>query len=434
MGRADKGFTNFTFVCAVTTLGLLASATNANAAGFAVREQSVEGQGASFAGIAAGGNDLSSIFFNPATITLHPGLNIEVNGSLIIPDSRLSGGAAVHPALGPLAGGNGGNIGVLALVPATYTSYQVNQRLFVGLGINSPFGLSTKANDNWLGRFHAIESTVLSINANPVIGYKVSPMISIAAGVQVEYIDVKLTNSVFSAAGESFAELEADDFGYGFTLGVLFEPTPATRIGIGFRSKVEHTVKGNAEFTPGLQVPTPGGVIGPFARLGVRGTLTLPETVSIGLRQKISPKITLLAGFEWANWSRFNELRIEFDTVLPDTVTDQQWSDSYFYSLGGEYNYDEKTIFRAGVAFENSSVPDATRTPRIPDNDRYWASVGLTHQVTESISVSAAYTHIFVKKASINLTTLPDNATRGSLSGTYKTNIDILSISLKKAF
>jgi len=434
MESAKKKVSNFTFACAVTTLGLLVQSTNVNAAGFAVREQSSEGQGASFAGIAAGGSDLSSMFFNPATITLHPGLNIEVNGALIIPDSRLSGGAAVHPVLGPLAGGSGGNIGVLALVPATYTSYQVNQRLFVGLGVNSPFGLSTKANGGWLGRFHALESTVISINANPVVGYKFSPMISVAAGVQVEYIDVKLTNSVFSAAGESFAKLKADDFGYGFTLGALFEPTPYTRIGIGFRSKVKHTVKGNAQFTPGLLVPTPGGVIGPFARLGVRGSLTLPETVSIGLRQKISPKLTLLAGFEWANWSRFSELRIEFDTVLPNTVTDQQWSDSYFYSLGGEYNYDEKTVFRAGVAYENSGVPDATRTPRIPDNDRYWASVGLTRQLTKSISISAAYTHVFVKKASINLTTLPDNATRGSLSGTYKTSIDILTVSLKKSF
>jgi long-chain fatty acid transport protein len=52
---------------------VLAATAAANAGGLAVREQSAYGQGSSYAGVAAGGS-LSSMFWNPATLTQVPGL------------------------------------------------------------------------------------------------------------------------------------------------------------------------------------------------------------------------------------------------------------------------------------------------------------------------------------------------------------------------
>src|SRR5262245_56198161 len=66
---------------ATSALGLMAIAsTQANASGLAPREQSVYGQGTSFAGIAAGGA-LSSMFWNPATMTQFAGKGLEVGAS-----------------------------------------------------------------------------------------------------------------------------------------------------------------------------------------------------------------------------------------------------------------------------------------------------------------------------------------------------------------
>src|SRR5438105_2588103 len=132
------------FLRAGTALGLLVIASaHANAGGFAVREQSVYGQGSSFAGVAAGGA-LSSMYWNPATMTQVPGIVSETDVSGLIPYS------ANTPTGGTLAGlGFPGtsNVADAAFVPAGYTSYQLTPNLWLGLSINAPFGLSVNFPD-----------------------------------------------------------------------------------------------------------------------------------------------------------------------------------------------------------------------------------------------------------------------------------------------
>lgn len=420
----------YSALVAVAVSGVVFQPNNAAAGGFSIREQSAEGQGASFAGIAAGSHGLSSMFFNPATLTRHKGRKFEVNAAGILPNAKLNNAVAANAGGVPLTGGNGGNGGAFAAVPATYGSYQVSDKLFLGIAINSPAGTVTDYTPGYVGRFHGVKSDVLTLNANPVVAYKVSPMLSIAFGAQVEYLDVQLTNTVLDPAPpnpENTADLTADGFGFGFTAGLTFDPTPSTQIGVGYRSQIKHSIKGKAIFSPGLGA-------GALVRSEARGALTRPEMITLGLRQKVTPKFTALAGFEWTNWSSFEELRIKFDNVaLPDAVVKEDWRDSYFYSLGGEYAYTESTILRAGAAFEKSPVPDGTRTPRIPDNDRIWLSAGFTHEWNDWITVSGAFTHIFVKDAPINLL-LADNPTRGTLSGIFKSSVDILSLSVTADF
>jgi long-chain fatty acid transport protein len=152
-------------------------------------------------------------------------------------------------------------------------------------------------------------------------------------------------------AGVKFFDASADDFDVGFTAGLLFEPSEMTSIGIGFRSSVSHALKGDANILTSL------GPINP----DITASFKSPETVTIGLRQKLNDRATLLAGLEWANWSRFKELRIKADaTGATLGVTDEQWKDSWLVSLGGEFAFDDKLTLRAGAAYEKSPVPDAT--------------------------------------------------------------------------
>src|SRR5664280_755088 len=72
---------------------LIAATADANAGGFAVREQSAWGQGSSFAGVAAGGS-LSAMFWNPATMTQIPGIQSESVLTGIMPYAANTPGAA----------------------------------------------------------------------------------------------------------------------------------------------------------------------------------------------------------------------------------------------------------------------------------------------------------------------------------------------------
>ena len=392
-------------------IGSTALVSAAHAGGFAVREQSAEGQGASFAGIAAGGSDLSSMSFNPATITLHKGVNIEGNAAAILPYSKATDGVSV-PLVAPATGTNSGNIGKFALVPATYASYQVNEDLFIGFSANAPFGLVTKGNATWAGAWHGIESDLFFLQAGPTVGYKVNDMISVGGAVRGVYSDVLLSQYA-GAAGT--ATLKGDDWGINYSLGLLITPTETTRIGIGFNSKTDIKYKGTARFSGA-----------PVLNSTITAKLKTPETLTIGLRQQVGEDFTVLLGFEWANWSRMKQLNpIVTSGLATLTATPFNWKDSYYYSIGGEYKYSEDTTLRAGFAFEDSPVPDATRGVRIPDANRYWLSIGASHQVNDDLKVSLGYTHIIAENGNVNL---PAGAVP-SIAATFKQHVNIIAVS-----
>ncbi|QPC41773.1 outer membrane protein transport protein [Kaustia mangrovi] len=409
----------------VSAFVLIAGQGSAQAAGFAIREQSAEGQGAAFAGIGAGGADLSSIFFNPATITLHDGWQFEADAALIVPYSRADDGS-LSPAgalLPPGVSGDSGDVGSLEFVPATYASVQVNDRLYLGLSVNAPFGLSTKANEDWVGAPHGVKSQVTTYNISPMIGLKLSDELSVAAGVQVNYVDATLTSHFPFAVAPVVPEgldvrVKGDDWGVGFTAGLMWQPTATTRIGLGFRSMIEHELEGRAKVEQGGATLSSGDATAP---------LDLPETVTLGIRQEITERATLLLGVEWANWSRFKTLTVNSEKGLApiggESVTPEHWNDSWFFSLGGEYRWSPALTLRAGVAYEDSGVPTSTRTPRVPDNNRYWVSVGASYAFSERLSFSVAYSHLFVEDGKVAL----EEPT--PLHAEFEQDIDIVSLS-----
>ncbi len=171
---------------------LVAATSDANAGGFALREQSAWGQGTSYAGVAAGGS-LSSMFWNPATMTQVPGIQSESVLSGILPSSSNT------PA--PVARGSGlggtGNTGEDALVPSSYYSWQFRPDMWLGLSVNSPFGLSVKFPIGWAGSEYAAGSSYLkTYNSTPSFAYRINDLISVGVGVQVQYAKADLSQGV----------------------------------------------------------------------------------------------------------------------------------------------------------------------------------------------------------------------------------------------
>lgn len=417
-------------------VGTTLATTAASAAGFAIREQSGSFQGLSFAGVAAGGDDISTMYFNPATLALHDGASVHASLSYILPRSEFTlaeatdGGTPFTPER-PTGGGEGGDIADDAVVPALYGAWS-RDRLHLGLGVTAPFGLRTAQSETWAGRYHATESELTTININPALAYRVSDRLSVAAGFVAQYADATLANASDlrgalgvplappSPATDGLAEIEGDDWDFGFTLGVLAEPIEGTRIGLGYRSQINHSLEGDFELSfAGSAVRTTGG----------RAALATPQVASLGVRQRVTEDIDLLGTFEWTGWSSFDELRISFDDGTPDTVTDQDWRDSVFVAVGGEYRPRPDLVLQAGAAFDQSPINDSLRTPRIPGNDRTWLSLGAAWTPRDWLSIGGGYSRIFVADGDVDL---DEGATitggRGVLRGSFENSIDILVV------
>lgn len=445
-----QGSPRLRILLAGTLAGGLAAAGDAAATGYELREQSAVGQGASFAGSAARNDDPSMLFFNPAAMAGLPGIQGAVVGSGIFPRAEATSGTATrNTALGgsPITGSLGGDLGLDAFVPALYTTVALGSDWRVGLSVNSPWGLVTKYPFDFIGRYHALTSSLRTINVAPAVSWQATPTLAFGAAMQVQYASARLSSAVdFGAIGrasglpfvpgsrDGISTVTGHDTAIGWVIGAQWEPIAGTRLGASFRSAVFHTLQGDAEFQG---VPSPLNLSRNFQNTSARAKLTTPETATIGLSQAIGERWTLLAGLEWTNWSRFQDLIVDFDNGRAPSVTEERWKDSVFVNLGAEYRWDEKLTLRAGFAYDQSPVPDSTRTPRIPDSDRYWLSVGASYAVRPGMVVSLGYTHIFAPAARVNLVDPgPDNTNlfRGNLDANYSASVDIVAAQLRFAF
>ena len=227
--------------------------------------------------------------------------------NLIKPSSEFNN-AGTTPAVSTITGagpfplnGNGGDAGDLAFVPNAYLSWQLTPQLFVGLGVNVPFGLKTEYDSNWMGRFHALKSELKSINVNPSVAFKINDTISIAGGVNWQRVEAELTKAVnysflASAGGlpgvplltEGSNKIEGDDHAWGYNLGVLFKVGPKTDVGISYRSKMSYTLHGSVNFF-GRPANLQGALVVPavFNQAGdgpISADVTLPDTLSLGVK------------------------------------------------------------------------------------------------------------------------------------------------------
>ncbi len=443
-------------VIAVVAIGSMFASSAAEAGGFAIREQSASGLGTAFAGIAAGG-DLSSIFWNPAGVSLARGIEAEADGAVILPNSHLTGSASLEPVplLQPLFGSsvplssldsNSGELADPAIVPAMYGAMPINERLSVGFGFNGPFGLVTEPdNENWAGKYEAETSKLRTYDFNPVASYRVTPNFVVAAGAQIEFAKAEL-KSAFPVIGSPLtvvSDLQApspnivtkgDDFGFGYTLGVLWHPWSGTEIGSGFRSSIDHNLDGHI-FVAGM------GALG-GARTAVN--LETPEIATASVRQSISERLTLLGTVEWTNWSELNQVAINARTSNPNlgatagspiTVLPLNWHDGWFFSGGAEFALNDRTLLRSGVAYEESPIQNAAeRTARDPDTNRIWLSFGAAYNWNAMTSVDLGYSHVFFEDGSINRTSAIPGLGQIRLLATAQQDVDIVSVSVKVKF
>ncbi|MFC1459633.1 OmpP1/FadL family transporter [Microvirga arabica] len=402
MSRLSRSLT----LAAVSLAALVAAQGGAHAGAFAIREQSASAQGYSFAGVASGSGNLSSMFWNPAVITMMPGWNTEASLSLIIPRVEIDPTTGTFPLFLPLGGS--GDIGQDALVPASYNSYQINDMLWVGLSTTSPYGLVTDPRDNWAGQVYSRSSKIFSLNVNPVVGIKINDWISVAAGPSLQYFDIRLKRAAAPTPGAPSIILDGDDIGFGFTAGVTLTPFAGTTIGIGYRSQIDHELEGT--------------VTSPAGRIPISSDLTTPDQLTIGISQAITPALTVHAGFEWTNWSVLETPLVTGPGGVVVTDLPLNYKDGYFYSLGFDYKVNNQLTLRAGVAYEESPIDTEIRSTRLPDNDRIWASVGASYQWNNKLSFDVAYTHIFSKETDIRI--VPGHQDFPDVSAPFVADVD----------
>jgi len=398
--------------------------TNIFAGGFQLNEHGARAlaMGGAFTAVA---NDPSAVYWNGAGLSFIKGTNIVFGTSFIAPNSKFRG---VAPDVTEYRGKN------LVFYPVNFfASHQLNDKFTIGLGFTTPFGLGTEWDENWVGKYLAVETELQTFIVTPVIAYKPIETLSISAGFVYSFGNVMITRKNFIGLypgdpvfinSDAFIHLEGDDmFAWGFNAGLMFKPIKGLTIGASYHSEVKYGFEGTATAT------APEQVLSRIPQGAITAELTTPQNITSGVAVDVSNKVKLSADFQYVGWSSYDKLEVTFTEANYVSSSPRNYDDSYILRLGGAYKFSDQTTFMGGIYYDKNPVSSQYLNPSLPEGNRIGLSLGIEAHIFENLSVQGSY--LFIRGEQLTITDSEEIYTPGGskFNGTYNTYANIFGLS-----
>ncbi len=390
---------------------LMMSPDSGLGSGFALYEAGARGSALAGA-VVARADDPSAIFFNPAGLVQLPGFRVMGGFSFIVPRAEIvthSSGIDTPTMMDSQ----------VAVVPHFFTSYQLGDRVWLGLGLNSPFGLGVKYSDTWPGATNIIKANIQTLNLNPTVAVKITDYLSAGGGLDLMYFNFNTKRVLpLPLIGPQTLHLEGDTWGLGYNFGLHLKPRDDISLGVSYRSQVRQQVEGPAQFQP-------------YNALNARasGSIILPDTIFAGIMVRPLEKLSVEAGAIWTHWSLFRNFDVKFDNALGTLSEGHNWHNTWRGQLGVEYQALPWLDLRAGYALENEPMPDRAADYLVPTTDRrhtFSCGAGFRWQ---AMTIDLAYSLVYMPERTVN-----NSLATGVLPSTFQgrlNNVVVLSLGYK---
>lgn len=398
--------TQFTVASLWITLALTA-AQSTYAGGIMLYELGTPDVGLASAGYAARADDASTLFKNPAGMSQLQGPQVQGGLQALYGSVSFTPDGNTSPALG--AGDGGNAVGWLPGASLFFVA-PIGEKLRVGLGTFSYFGLAEDYDDNWVGRYYVQESALLGMTLMPSASYQVTDWLSIGGGLNAMYgyLDTQMAvNNIIGPDGQM--SLTDRTWGFGANIGLLFKAGEKTRIGVTYLSALDLDFSDNPTFSG-------SPIVSPELNLGT----TVPQSVMLSVHHQLNEQWALMADAGWQDWSEFGYVQAGVEAGGTTTLN-LQYQDTWHGALGVQYRASEKWLLSGGVAFDSSAVTSENRTVTMPMGQAWRFGLGAQYQLSESVNLGAACTFLWAGNMSVNQTsTLPPAlGGRGDVSGSF---------------
>lgn len=396
----------FLSVC-IIFVAAFGAAKTAQAEGFALYEWSARG-------VALGGSvmarkpDPSTIAYNPAQLTRLPGTQIMGGISAVIPRGKVT-------AFDPVE-----NRKIVTharartwLVPHFYMTHELSDKVTLGFGQFTRFGLGFEYDHDWPGRFNIYGVDLQTISWNPSVGVKLTDDLSIGAGVELMYVNLDIkSRSKVPLGPVGNMELDsniknAEDFGIGFNLGLHYKFNDQWAIGLAYRSPVKVHAWGDQRFTNMGTTPSqgmPGGYTDAAADKAMNSNfkdgkahshVRLPESISGGISWYPWEDFSIEVGATWTKWSNFRELKIHLPNQNDPQTSSKDWKNSWRFNAGIEYDMLDWLTLRGGYVYDRSPMTDRYQDYLVPTSERHIYSTGVgLHFDNWDVDLTYAYIQI----------------------------------------
>lgn len=407
--------------------GLLAGVCNTSlASGFALSGKSASNLGTALSGTTVMADDASVVHSNPAAMRYLEGQHLSAVFHFVNTDLTFDNDGSTA------SGSDSKSVTKTHFIPNFYYLKTLNEDVTFGLGMYSPFGLGIDYGDEWVGRYHSTNSSLRTINISPTIAFSPSDKLNLGFGVDFQYAEAELSKTmdfayICSAYGvpgctDGSNTLSGDSWGIGYSLGLTYDLSEATRLGASFHSSTRQNLEGDSKFEG-----VPGMFSSYFSDSGASLTLMLPESLSLGVKHIVTPKLEIMADYTWTRWSRYDATVVDFDNNLPLSSEISNWKDSNRYAIGMNYRMRDNLQLRSGLTYDQTPIPDAEhRTPRVPDTDKMSVGLGGKVGLSDNMDLDLALFYTLPADSDIKNSDNFDN----TLEGSFETQTTYVSMQL----
>ncbi|VAW78161.1 hypothetical protein MNBD_GAMMA14-1245 [hydrothermal vent metagenome] len=236
----------------------------------------------------------------------------------------------------------------------------------------------------------------------PGFAWQVSDTLSIGASVVGTYADLEqdfFPDTSFanpfdpSMSFFGFRLKDMNDFNTGIKLGLMYKPNDWLTLGAAYNSKVDIKLKGQMEVN--LSALGLGRVT---YRDAEAKNVDQPQELGVGAAIQATDKLLVSLELTWIEWSdavtrgmtrASNPDNPAAPPVLNNAVS-YNWRDQYILAVGAAYQWNTKTVLRAGYNYGRNPIPDNNLNPLLNIIDKHHLTVGFGYMPDASWQIDGA--------------------------------------------
>lgn len=387
--------------------------------GILIYEAGQESNGLANAGSAALATDPSVMMSNPAGITALRGTQLNANAQVILGDMRFS-----RDNNNQFGGNEGGN--ALEYLPGAslFVSHQIDERSTIGFAMYGNFGLALDYDDDWAGRYFNQEAAIIGVSFQPTLAHKFTDDLSIGIGPRIMYAyyrnETAINNNLLGLrdSPDGQFEFKDTDVGTGVNVGLLYQLSESTQLGLAYTSKIDLEFKDSPKIR-NVDNPLINAALRRLDVDSLELDMSVPQTVLFSVAHDLNPEWKLLGSLGWQDWSEFGDIGVEVDANAADIsrTADRKYKDTWHASVGAQYQASPRLRWSMGLGYDSSAVDDKDRTVDNPMGEAWRFAAGLNYKIDEGLDVHAAYTLVWLGDMDVDQTKARSGDT---LSGTYR--------------
>ncbi|CDT83805.1 outer membrane protein transport protein [Vibrio diabolicus] len=331
----------------------------AQAGGLYLYETTASDIGLASAGMAARAQDASVMAANPAGLANVSGKSFSGNLIGLYGDAQLD----------TMTGDAGNVIGFVPMASAFY-SQQVNDKWTLGIGLYGNYGLGLEYEGLLDNHLDIPTATTQALTIQPSASYRINDHWSVGAALGIQYgmYEVEAEGSLASSDMHKKYLDEDQNTQVNGRVGVLYEATSGTRLGLSYSSETEF------EFDNSNSIA--------------------PQQLIFSAYHEVNDDLAVMWNVNWQDWS-------EYTTALKAAdLVDVETQDTYQIALGTQYKLNEKMMWNAGFAFDTSMYESQSNGDiTVPTGKAYRIGTGIDYKLDSENSIGFAFEAILMESS-----------------------------------